>query len=416
MLFRSDDAVFSAHNRWYSDKSPYVQKYNFIVEGNNAMPNGSPEFWEEIMKNAKDRNIVTYEQDWLKTHISRFTFLRSEIGAAHTWLKNMADAADKFDLGIEYCMAPPSLMMQMAEFKCIISARASGDYAPRWPKRYDVPYFMQSSMLVASLGVWPFKDTFQSTSRGPINGDRCPELMALISNLSGSIFAPGDEIGMINKDIIKAASRKDGLLYKPNRPITAADLTYIKNSTYYICTTESTHGQFLWHYVLTINLWPFRVKKHSYTLRELGFKGSFIEYDWHLKTCRKVNENTEISQKLKEEQYKYRIYSPLFKNGFSILGDPIKYVMMNDKEFSNPVYDQSGISIEINNIAGECTHLLIYSENLPSSIIIDGLGIQESNDNDLVDFEPSFNYNAVNHLVRIKIPFEKDGAKKLSMH
>ena len=123
---------------------------------------------------------------------------------------------------------------------------------------------MQASMLAWAMGLWPFKDVFESTPRGKINGEKKPYLMGLISATSGGPVAPGDEIGMVNLDIIDAVSRKDGLLYKPDRPMTATDLTYIKNDTYFIASTESKQGDLTWYYTLTINLWPHRVKSNSY--------------------------------------------------------------------------------------------------------------------------------------------------------
>jgi hypothetical protein len=396
----------TAHNRWYGVDTPYIKDFNFIVEGNKSMPD-DPKFWEHLMSYSKKNHIEVYEQDWMKNQIAAFSYLRTDIGAGHRWLKNMADAAQNNGITIQYCMATPSMWMESVSFPAVTNARASGDYMPRWPHVYDVPFLLQASMLAQALGLAPFKDVFQSTRKGRINGERCPVLQALVSALSTGPVAPGDEIGWVNKAICDAVARKDGLLYKPDRPLTAADITYIKNSKYYLATTETTNNDNIWHYVLTTHFWPHRVKDKSYTLKDIDIAGKYIEYDWFTQASRLVDENTQISQKLKIEEHKYRIYAPILSNGMAVLGDPTKYVMVSDVEFPTIKMNGKCLEILVENVEEAVSEILIYTEKAPKEIFVDKNEIPLSDGNSSVQDCLQINYSNTEKLMHIILKFEK---------
>jgi hypothetical protein len=406
----------TAHNRWYGLKTPYRERFNFIVEGVRSMPD-DPKFWEHIMSFCKDNKIAVYEQDWMRNQMDAFKFLRAEIGAADRWLSDMANAAAKNSVSIQYCMATPAMWMSAVKFPAVSNVRACGDYGPRWPHTYDIPYFMQASMLAWAVGVWPFKDTFQSVRRGRINGERQPELMGLVSALSAGPVAPGDEIGWISKEICMAAARKDGLLYKPDRPMTAADITYVKNSTYYICSTESKHQNFLWYYILTSNLWTHRVKSSDYTLKALGIEGSFVEYDWFSTQTRVLDSNSPIQLNLKYEQYQYLIYAPILPNGMAILGDPTKYVMMSDREFTLQTCSSNKVELKIMNVQDGKSEILIYTPEKINNILLDAVAIPEiviTKEQQLSNNVPAgYNYDLNSQILHIWINFDADGEKML---
>jgi hypothetical protein len=413
-------APFTAHNRWYGLETPYVDRFKFIKEGARSMPD-DPAFWQHIMKYCNENNIEVYEQDWMRNQMDAFTHLRAEFGAAERWLTQMATAASENGVTIQYCMATPPMWMTSIQFPAVSNVRGCGDYGPRWPHNYDVPYFTQTGLLAGAMGLSHFKDTFESSKRGPINGERCPELMGLISSLSAGPVAPGDEIGFINPDICKAIARKDGLLYKPDRPLTPTDLTFVKNRHYYVCSTESTHLGNTWIYTLTLNLWPSRVKNREYSLIDLGYtmEQQYLEYDWFTGESRIITQNTGIAQRLKFEQYKYRIYAPVLKNGMAILGDPSKYIMMSDKEFPALKHNENSLTLTVSNIAGEWTEIMIYCSEKPASIKINANPCSQFEIEHLqnkIRKEPiGFVYNSTDHLLHIWMKFEKDGEQILEI-
>ena len=207
-------------------------------------------------------------------------------------------------------------------------------------------------------------------------------------------------MGFINKKIVHAVCRNDGLLLKPDRPITPVDLMFIKHGIYYICSTESHHNDYNWIYTITINLWPDRVSTKTYTLKEIQLSGEFYEYDWFTQKGQKLNEQTPITQSLKFEQYKYRVYAPLLPNGIAIIGDSTKYATMNDKTFSNLQCNETECSFEVENIQGETVAIIIYSEKAQLDIKVDDESVSLQTD-------PS------SHLTKLQLEFGGNSIKKI---
>jgi hypothetical protein len=366
-----DQTPFVAHHRWYVEETPYADRFEFIKANGKAM-SVDPAYWSYLMDFCEKNHIVTYEQDWMISHYNSFPHLKREFGAAERWLREMATAAAQRNITIQYCMATPAMILQTLTFPNVSHYRASNDYHARWPHAFDIPYFTQSSMLGWALGIIPFKDVFQSTRRGRIRGERCPFLQGLVSCLSTGPVAPGDEIGFVNKEMVKAVCRSDGLLLKPDRPLTAADLVYIRNHTYYVATTESTHGNRTWYYTITINLFPSRVKEKNYFLHEIDITGEYAEYNWFDRTWRWVTGDSLVSQDLKDEEYEYRIYAPKLASGIALIGNPTKYATMNDKTFSNFKEDVSGVQIDVSSIANDRVDILLIGAILPTRVLVNG--------------------------------------------
>ena len=401
---------FIAHNRWFANDTTYRDRFDFKIIGNRAL-SIDPAFWDHIMAYCKKNHIAVYEQDWLSTHMEQIPHLHSEIGYAEKWLGNMAIAAEKHGVAIQYCMATPAMIMNSIHFKAITNCRSAEDYNPRWPHRYDIPPFFQSSMFSSALGLNVLKDTFQSTRTSRLGGEKFPKLMVLAGALGGGPISPGDAIGHMNVSLLNATCRKDGWLYKPSHPITPADITFIKNSTYYIGHTFAQVTNFKWIYCLTANFWPKRVKKPEYRLNEIGIEGSYIEYDWFSQKIRVVDTKSKFPDKLSEEQYKYTIYSPFINNSYALLGDVKKIIMMNDCEFLSFDAREDACSFTISNIEGEKMEILLYSEMAPSKVQIDEKIILQNTDR---PYE-SWIYSSDTKLIRICVEFKSPSNKSIEV-
>ncbi|WP_371805083.1 hypothetical protein [Candidatus Lokiarchaeum ossiferum] len=393
---------FIAHNRWFSDDTIYADKFKFDIIENRAL-SIDPDFWDYLMAYCKKNHIAVYEQDWLSTHMEKMPRLHSEIGYAEKWLENMAMAAEKHGIAIQYCMATPAIIMQSIHNKAITNSRSAEDYNPRWPHRYDVPPFFQSSMFSSALGLNVIKDTFQTTRISKMAGEKYPELMVLTGALGGGPISPGDAIGHMNAELINATCRKDGWLYKPSHPMIPADITFIKNSTYFIGHTFSQIANYKWIYSLTANFWPKRVKNTDYSLKEIGIDGRYIEYDWFSKKTRLVDTTSKFEDKLEEEQYKFSIYSPLINKSFALLGDENKIIMMNDCEFLSFTAGDKIYSFIISNIQQESMVILFYAIHKPSELLIDEKLIEESEKKTNI----SWQYSSENKLGKIMLYFAK---------
>ena len=362
------NVVFTAHNRWVANKSPYVQKYRSVVDGNKALPLEKG-YWDEIMDYAKENRVECYEQDWMTNHIRSIAYLRENLDAPDEWLNQMAEAASERGICSMYCMANPAQWMQSVKYDNVVVTRASGDYNPRWPRAYDTPSFTQASLFAHALGLKPFKDVFMSTSTGPINGERQPELMALISVLSCGPVGLGDAIGAMDKTLAMATARKDGTLIKPHQPLIPVDLMFTRHSKYYILSTFSDQPQLglSWYYLLAINLWPSRVKEKWFTMQEIGLTANpnkrHIAYDFFDRSVEIIENNeSKLSQKLGNEKYKYRIIAPDLGLGFYFIGDVTKFASISSLIIKSIAVDTNSksLNITLNGLEGDLSELLFY--------------------------------------------------------
>jgi len=371
---RLGNLPFVAHHRWHDQASPYKDAFEFVVKGGWSYP-VDPAYWEHIMDFAKANNIAVYEQDWMISHFNHFKAFKATIDAASDWLGQMASAAGKRGITIQYCMGIPAMWMEAIKHPNVSNVRGSNDYHSWMPHVFDVPYFTQSSILARALNLWPFKDVFFTTCRGWFAGERCPGLEMLVSALSAGPVAPGDPIGFMDARLMRAACAADGTLLKPDRPLTAVDLMFTRHEKYYICTTESTHDGLTWHYVLAVSLWPGRVKDKGFTLCELGIAGKHVEYDFESKHARVVDDGTRIELQLKHEQHAYRVYAPVFNDDMAIIGDIDRFATMNDKTFSSVRVTAGLLEVDIHGTSGEQLTVGVYYPSPPERIMLDGVPV-----------------------------------------
>ena len=224
-----------AHNRFFSTDNVYAKQnggnFDFIIDkGDIALPD-DPLFWQYLLSTSRNEwNLWTYEQDWLLTESGRLKELQLDLDLGQTWLGQMAESAKELGLTIQYCMAWPRHVMQSVMLPTVTQTRASGDYHPantQW-------MIGDSSILLHSLGIAPFKDTFHTSS----SQYKCkfstpepyPALETYVSVLSRGPVGPSDTVGNANKQLIMSTCMRDGLLLKPARPALSLDSTFLKRA------------------------------------------------------------------------------------------------------------------------------------------------------------------------------------------
>jgi hypothetical protein len=156
-----------------------------------------------------------------------FSPTRTDTHIGHQWLMSMGEAAEKTDIYIQYCMSLPRHILQALEIPRVTQTRTSGDYASDLTKRNNSQWAMGiSSMFADAIGLAPFKDVFWSTSIQPGSpyGESArevvPDRAVLIATLSTGPVGPGDAINYTNVERIMKCCRPDGLILKPDRPLT----------------------------------------------------------------------------------------------------------------------------------------------------------------------------------------------------
>lgn len=366
----------TAHNRRWDSRSPYVDKFQFETYKNHAVPLNR-DFWQWLMAYAKESGIVVYEQDWIKNQIASIPILKQYINAQQDWLDNMAFAAKEKGIDVFYSMQTPGVLLYSIKHSNVNISRCSEDYNHRWPLTYRYVHSTQTNILFNAIGINSHPDVFRSRTIEnnflKLFGEKYPNFNCLYQILNAGVVAPGDKKENVNWDLLKKTCRSDGLLLKPDKPLTVNDLMFKKHKKYYICDTFTRINNLTWKYILISNLWPRRVKETFFTLADLGFeKDDYIVYDYFsdIITRVKLDEKIEIGH-LKKYDYKYYIVCPIVKNGMALIGCPDKFITCSRKLVKSFNENDKSINFLVENTQNTSIKLLIYSEKKPTSIQVD---------------------------------------------
>lgn len=361
---------FACHSRWFSPKSPYIEQYISAI-GKSAILPMDPLFWEDIMQKAAKSGIIMYEQDWLRNTFSRILMLQEEVHAAENWLTWMAEAAQRHKISIQYCMAPPGAFLYALKLPAITNVRVTGDYNARVTKQFYYPHFSQTNILAWGAGIWPSLDCYLTTRtplRKGLYREQYPELMTLLSNLGGGVICPADKAERVNKILLMKTCNKEGLLFKPDRPITANDIMFkIHQKPYIMDTWTEKDGRF-WRYIVVVNLWPRRVKDAKMTLLELGYAENGVLYDYFTGELKEISPEDAIDLVLKPMGYKYFVFAPWLNGHIALIGSPEKFVSCANKLISKVKMDSKKLSFIVEYSPSSTLKLLIFSKYTPTDI------------------------------------------------
>ena len=230
---RLENIPLAAHNRYWAYDTVYKRQYAFALDVGNskALPMGNDSFWLDLLTEARDWGLVLYEQDWLNIQTIEFRPLRTDIHLGERWLKSMGAAAENVSMNIQYCMSLPRHILQSLHIPRVTHARASADYAFHLTDRSVSQWNIGiTSLFLDALGLAPFKDVLWSTSSQPgapykpSPQEVFPDREILISTLSTGPVGPGDAIEYTDVERIMRCCRKDGLILKPDRPLTTINV------------------------------------------------------------------------------------------------------------------------------------------------------------------------------------------------
>lgn len=388
-----------AHNRWVSPRSPYLQKYEFVMDGPDAemaIPTG-PELFGEFMQSCLEWGIETYEQDWLVSQYFGSRWLRNEPGHLEQWLTNMHGSAAAAGLTTQICMTGAAHLMQAASHENVTSVRTTIDYTKDVCKECYWPQFHINNMVAGALGIWPFKDNFQSSE---LHG----QAEALVSALSAGMVGVSDAIGKTVKDFVLATCRQDGVLLKPDRPATPIDPMFVPNQRpFTVSTVSKIKGVGEWTYLAAFNissehpkredtdrLWeillyddvgvanmfhyPTNVTDWSFDmLRDIGQVGERVLYDWRTGNAELVSDQFNIPTLEKLNDFAYLVLAPVSDNGLALIGEPAKYVTMADKRIAGVKVEKNGFRVTVSGKPGEQVELAAF-DTVVSRMLEPGIG------------------------------------------
>jgi hypothetical protein len=297
------------HARWIDPTSPYRTLYQ--MSGNVVL---DPAYWNYVAGYLATSGVATYEQDWLDDKAQPAFNLTD----AETFLDNMAAAMARRKLTLQYCMASPRHFMQSSKYSNLTTIRTSADRLgrDRWSD------FLYTSRLASALGVWPFTDNFMSAETTNL----------LLASLSAGPVGLGDPIGALNGANLLRAVRKDGVIVKPDVPLTPADSSY-SNMAHgvdapQIATTYTDFGALRTYYWFAYA--QGTNNQAMFSPADFGMNQRAYLYDYFSGSGQLVNPSDVLAKTIAGDAL-YLVAAPIGPSGMAVLGDVDQFVTMGKK-------------------------------------------------------------------------------------
>lgn len=342
------------HSRWIDAESPYQKEYKI-----SGVAPIDPKWWEKITSDIGSWGVTTYEQDW-----SNYLYWKSPELSTTTWagaafLDEMAKACAAHGLTMQYCMVLPRYVMQAgAKYDNFTSLRVSGDRLDRGKWRE----FVYGSVMAKAVGVWPWTDVFRSKETPNI----------LIATLSAGMVGLSDLMGEEDLTNIFHSVRKDGLIVKPDVPLTPTDGSFIDEGSDrtepIVCATHTIldGGQA----GSAFYIFAFQKKQAdapwSLNPASLGMKGRVFAYNYFDKIGRLIDAGKKFSDRLGTEGWTYWIMTPVGESGMSLIGDTGLFVTRGRNRIVAVSDQQKQINTTVLLAAGEqAITLSVYAPAKP---------------------------------------------------
>jgi hypothetical protein len=338
------------HSRWIDPSSPYHSLYK--MSGNVVI---DPAYWETVAAYLANSGVATFEQDWLadKAHTD------FNLTDGDAFLDNMAASMDRRHLTMQYCMASARHFLQSSKYSNLTTIRTSGDHLQRdrWTD------FLYASRFGSALGVWPFTDNFKSTETSQL----------LLATLSAGPLGVGDPIGSINGPNLLHAVRRDGVIVKPDAPLTPTDASYSNmahsTDTPQIAYTWSDFGELRTNYVFAFAQGKNLQAKISPS--DFGIRGPVYAYDYFAGTGQLMDPEDVIQKQISGDAL-YLVMAPLGPSGIAVLGDADQFVTMGKKRVAG-LTDQGAARVNVSFADGEASRMITgYSPVAPIVLAIEG--------------------------------------------
>jgi hypothetical protein len=340
------------HARWIDDSSPYRQLYK--MSGNVVL---DPAYWDMVAGYLATSGVATYEQDWLGDKAQ--TAFNLTDGDA--FLDNMATAMARRNLTMQYCMATPRHYMQTSKYSNLTTIRTSGDHlnCDRWTD------FLYASRLASALGAWPFSDNLLSTETSQI----------LLATLSAGPVGVGDAIGAMSAANLLRAVRRDGVIVKPDVPLTPTDSSYSNMAhsvdTPQVASTYSDFGGSRATYVFAFPKPGGTNTQVRISPTDFGAAAPVYAYDYFGGKGQVLGPADLVQQAITGEAL-YLILAPVGPSGIAVLGDLDQFVSMGKKRV--PAFTDDGTArVTVAFAQGEASRTITgYSAAPPAVTAVEG--------------------------------------------
>ena len=366
-----------AYVAWLPGPSPYRQYYPFF-EGQswgwvplNSMGEVfySEDYWRYTAEKLVAWGCICLQHDFLSVYEGE-PGMMSGIDNMDRFFKNMAKALHEQGLSMQYCMALPRNVMESAENPTIISLQGTWDHHAHSTAlnpcsdeadNYCWKHLLFTNAFYGAVGLWPCRDNIQTVADPNAYED------VLLANLTGGSVQLGHRIGECDFDLLRKTFREgDGLLLKPDGPITPLDRCYREGGAVgYAHTTLSGRT---WYYVLSL---PSAGYLAGFSPADLRARGSFAVYDY--KACSvAIKESTTPIDLAREAKHEYFVLAPVLENGMAVIGDVSKFVTMADMRIASVDADEDGVRVGVTSSEAKSPIIAGYSEERPTEVEIEG--------------------------------------------
>ncbi len=306
------------HCRWVDGASPYRSQYAMSA---NVVVDFS--YWSNRMDYLNSGGVVTFEHDWLD--INALPSLN--LNDPPAFMNDMANSAAARGVNLQYCMALPRHFLQGSLYSNLVTMRVSND-------RFEISKwnaFLYASKLAGALGSWPWTDVYYSSESRNL----------LLGTLSAGPVGVGDALGGINAANLAKSVRPDGVIVKPDAPLTPTDASYINGaqsgSRPMVAAAYVDHGNSRAAYVFSFAQ-SSSLTNSSFLPNDLGIPGAAYVYDYFSSTGAVVAAsnafNFTTTMPSNNVNGSYFVVVPVGPSGIAFLGDTNKFVTLGKKRIS----------------------------------------------------------------------------------
>ena len=321
------------HSRHISPASPYVTRGEWWTEL-SAVP-ADPAFYDQWFADAARWGATCVEQDWLLMVWYGARQVRSQPGRARAQLAGLDRAARRHGLSLLLCMALPGDYLASVELSQVIAVRTSDDYRIAADPAHLWVWYLSVNLLADSLGLAVFKDCFLTGSDpGPdgLDGDPYAGAEALLAVMSAGVVGIGDRLGRTDPALLARVCRPDGLLVKPDRPISLHDQRVFTagRGPGELCWADTATGP--WRYLVALHVADDEQPRRD----EIDLGRDHLVYDWRRQEAVVTRRITAV---VDHRDWALFVCCPLWASpepdGWAaLIGDPTKYATMSRQRVS----------------------------------------------------------------------------------
>jgi hypothetical protein len=366
---RLGDPPLILHSRHFSSKSPYFESEPAWVDGEQAHPQTNA-LIERMVAQAATWGAIQVEQDWLSESFLGVRGLRAEPGRARAWQEGLDRAAAANGLSLLWCMATPADFFQTVTLERVHTIRTSGDYRYIIGSQALWSWFLYGNALARALGLWPYKDVFLSRRDGTgLDGDPLAEVEALLSALSAGPVGIGDKLGRTDPGLVRRTCRADGVLVKPDVPLTALDRCYLGHTHFQpvplLGECWSDHPLGRTSYLVALHAYrrdePLDVRVSLAELGDAAPRGPVAMLDWRTGAVERLAPEAELSLTLQPKDWAFRVLAPLAHGELAVFGDTEQFATAGDRRIRGLRATARGVALEVLGAPGERVAITAWS-------------------------------------------------------